>query len=317
MAKNHNDEELKAIDKAQHEDMRFLALELSQRYVARYPDDVEGLWLNGISLDNLGRNAEAKEQLEAVGPRLSEGFLGETYSLLARICKEMGNLAQAERYYSKAIDVDSEQSDNYVELGSFLWDLNRIAETEQVILKGIKADASPIADLWFFLGELLRCKGEIIKSGDAFRRVLENRDDEEADTAIEDLKKTAVLKGIVFPSPKSSFKDELKSNDEEEEPGHITANIKRQFFAEIAAGQKKIEYRDASDTWVKKIIKAGAPPFHLRLINGMTKQAPELTVVVEKVLRNVWAGVNGEYELHLGEVIDLQNWDREIEAPMK
>jgi hypothetical protein len=44
----------------------------------------------------------------------------------------------------------------------------------------------------------------------------------------------------------------------------------------------------------------------------MTKNAPELTVVVEKVLLNVW---EGEYELHLGTVIDLKGWNREKEVP--
>lgn len=94
----------------------------------------------------------------------------------------------------------------------------------------------------------------------------------------------------------------------------MTANIHREFFVAIASGRKKIEYRAATEFWQIRVDKAGKPPFHLRVINGMTKQAPELTVVVEKVLLDVWAQ---EYQFHLGKVIDIKHWDREKGTPTR
>jgi tetratricopeptide (TPR) repeat protein len=311
MAKKGDNKELKKIEKAQEASMSSLAMELSNKYVVAYPDDIEGLWLKATSLYNLERNLEAKQHFEAIIPRLSDDFLGAAHTYLARICNETGNLNEAERYYTEAIEIDQKDSDNYVELGDILLVLNRSADAEKLVAKGIKAVASPIADLYFFLGRLLKIKGEIVKAVEAFRRVLADRADENAEAAIEDLKQTAALKGIDFPEEPSE--DETESEKVEKEPGSMTATIHREFFADIAAGRKTVEYRDATEYWEKRIEKAGATPFHLRLINGMAQTAPELSVIVEKVLLDIWDSV---YELHLGEVIDLKHWDKEKEAPM-
>ena len=91
----------------------------------------------------------------------------------------------------------------------------------------------------------------------------------------------------------------------------MSANIQREYFLTILSGEKKIEYRDWTDYWQTRITNAGRPPFHLRLINGMHKNAPELTVLVEKVLMNAW---DNEYELHLGEVIAVKNWEQKKTA---
>jgi hypothetical protein len=138
-------------------------------------------------------------------------------------------------------------------------------------------------------------------------------EDEEAAVLREDIEAVAGLQGIDLPADAAEGADEEDEDEAEDDgPRRITANIERKFFAAIAAGRKKIEYRDATEHWHKKIEQAGKPPFHLRLINGMQKRAPELSVVVERVLLDVGELV---YELHLGEVIDLQNWDLKCEAP--
>jgi hypothetical protein len=92
----------------------------------------------------------------------------------------------------------------------------------------------------------------------------------------------------------------------------ITTTIKREWLREIAAGRKRVEYREIKPYWIRRLSKI-EPPFELRLINGMRSKAPELTVIVQRVRKNSRSGV---FELHLGEVIDLQHWDVKRERPL-
>lgn len=85
----------------------------------------------------------------------------------------------------------------------------------------------------------------------------------------------------------------------------LTINIKRQFFAAIVSGAKLIEYRKMSPFW-KGRIEPLTPPFELRLLNGMTPPVPEATVIVTQVTRDLAAQ---KYELHLGEVLQVQHWE--------
>jgi hypothetical protein len=62
----------------------------------------------------------------------------------------------------------------------------------------------------------------------------------------------------------------------------LTMNIKRRWFAEIVAKTKRVEYRDQSPFW-KRRIEPLKTPFKLRLLNGMTPPIPEATVVVTQV----------------------------------
>jgi len=82
---------------------------------------------------------------------------------------------------------------------------------------------------------------------------------------------------------------------------------------EIAAGRKRVEYREIKPYWISRFSKI-QPPFLLRLINGMQPKAPELTVVVRRIRKNTRLG---NFELHLGKVIELRYWDylkRELPA---
>ena len=94
----------------------------------------------------------------------------------------------------------------------------------------------------------------------------------------------------------------------------ITATIKREWLAQIIAGSKRIEYRDASDFWISKLQKAEDVPFGLRLINGMKAQAPEATIEVLRVFANCH---EGQFEFHLGKVIDVQNWQAKASDSIK
>ena len=93
--------------------------------------------------------------------------------------------------------------------------------------------------------------------------------------------------------------------------GTITTTIQRKWLAEIVAKRKKIEYRELKPYWERRLATV-KPPFRLRLINGMRPRAPEVTVVVTRVVKSVR---NGEYQFHLGRVVEVKNWDAKNERP--
>jgi hypothetical protein len=92
----------------------------------------------------------------------------------------------------------------------------------------------------------------------------------------------------------------------------LTTTIKREFLREIVAGRKTVEYRELKPYWDGRLSKIPAP-FLLRLINGMSAKAPEVTVTVRRVVKNRRMQ---QYELHLGKVVEVRNWDRRREQPI-
>jgi hypothetical protein len=91
--------------------------------------------------------------------------------------------------------------------------------------------------------------------------------------------------------------------------GTLTMNIKREFFADIVAGTKRVEVRPTSKFWRRRIEPLSAP-FRLRLLNGMTHPIPEALVVVKRVTR-----ARGDYLLHLGKVLMVRWWNRRAQKP--
>ena len=91
----------------------------------------------------------------------------------------------------------------------------------------------------------------------------------------------------------------------------LTTTIERRWLREIVAGRKTVEYRQIKKYWTARLSKV-TTPFLLRLINGMTKQAPEVTVRIDQVSKNMGTG---NYELHIGEIVEVRNWDRRRERP--
>ena len=81
----------------------------------------------------------------------------------------------------------------------------------------------------------------------------------------------------------------------------ITTTIQRQFLAEIVSGKKTIEYREIKPYWTEKFRKI-LVPFELRLINGMSKTASEITVLINEISKG------DEWELHIEKVLDIRNW---------
>ena len=86
----------------------------------------------------------------------------------------------------------------------------------------------------------------------------------------------------------------------------ITTTIKRQWFEEIVDGTKRIEYREIKPYWTRKLA-AVQTPFRLVLRNGMRPPVPVVTVRIDRVVKNAR---RGWYELHIGRVLKVENWDR-------
>ena len=96
----------------------------------------------------------------------------------------------------------------------------------------------------------------------------------------------------------------------------LVINIEREYFADILAipRRKDIEYRDIKKFWTTRLERVGKPPFNLRILNGMTPPVPEATVRVKEVKTDKRTG---RYDLHLGRVLEVKNWDRKKECPTK
>jgi hypothetical protein len=91
----------------------------------------------------------------------------------------------------------------------------------------------------------------------------------------------------------------------------ITTTIKRQWLREIAAGRKRVEYREIKPYWTRRLSRVNTP-FLLRLINGMGPRTPEITVIVRRIRKN---SRSGHYELVLGKIVALKYWNRKLEKP--
>jgi hypothetical protein len=91
----------------------------------------------------------------------------------------------------------------------------------------------------------------------------------------------------------------------------ITTTIKRQWLREIAAGRKHVEFREIKPYWIRRFSGLGTP-FLLRLINGMQPRAPELTVTVRRIRKNLRSR---RFELVLGKIVAIKHGSRTLEQP--
>jgi ASC-1-like (ASCH) protein len=78
-------------------------------------------------------------------------------------------------------------------------------------------------------------------------------------------------------------------------------NLERKYFAEIAAGTKRIEYRERKPYWRKRL--EGRKYDVIKFRNGYATEAPEMLVEF-RGLRN-----RGKtYEILLGRVLKIKRW---------
>ncbi len=95
----------------------------------------------------------------------------------------------------------------------------------------------------------------------------------------------------------------------------ITTTLKRQWFAKIVAGTKRIEYREIKPYWTRRLRKVRTP-FKLVLRNGMNPPIPVLTVRIDRISPSPNGHRRGgAYALHIGRVLKVEHWDRRMSRP--
>jgi ASC-1-like (ASCH) protein len=78
-------------------------------------------------------------------------------------------------------------------------------------------------------------------------------------------------------------------------------NLRREFFDAIAAGTKRIEYRELKPYWKKRL--EGRHYDVIKFRNGYATNAPEMLVKFRGIRKR-----NRNYEILLGRVLKIRRW---------
>ena len=84
-------------------------------------------------------------------------------------------------------------------------------------------------------------------------------------------------------------------------------NLHREFFAQIAAGTKRIEYRERTAYWKTRLENRQYDVIQFR--NGYATKAPEMLVEFWGV-RKDGKGRNGYYAIRLGKILKIKRWKK-------
>ncbi len=82
----------------------------------------------------------------------------------------------------------------------------------------------------------------------------------------------------------------------------LNLNLHRGHFCAVLDGSKRVEYRSRTDFWERRL--KGRKFTHVRFRNGYLKTAPEVIVVLEKIVETPH-----RYEIHLGKIVEQKNTD--------
>ena len=84
-------------------------------------------------------------------------------------------------------------------------------------------------------------------------------------------------------------------------------NLHREYFADIAKGKKRIEYRDQTPYWKKRL--EGRRYDAILFRNGYRANAPEM-IVEFGGLRRYGRGADAYYAIRLGRILKIKRWRR-------
>jgi hypothetical protein len=82
-------------------------------------------------------------------------------------------------------------------------------------------------------------------------------------------------------------------------------NLHREFFAQIAAKKKRVEYRTQTPHWKNRL--EGRTYDAIQFRNGYAPKAPEMLVEF-RGLRRYGTGRNAYYAISLGRILKLRRW---------
>jgi hypothetical protein len=80
----------------------------------------------------------------------------------------------------------------------------------------------------------------------------------------------------------------------------LSLNLHRNFFSQILDGTKKVEYRNRTDYWKRRL--KSKKYTHIRFRNGYQTVAPEMLVRLRKLVEK-----DDCFELHLAEIVEMKN----------
>jgi hypothetical protein len=90
-------------------------------------------------------------------------------------------------------------------------------------------------------------------------------------------------------------------------PAILHLNLHHEFFAQIAARTKRIEYRDQTPYWCKRL--EGRKYDVIQFRNGYAANAP-LMVVEFRGLRRLGKGQSAYYAIRLGRILKIKRWKK-------
>ncbi|MGH7953708.1 MAG: ASCH domain-containing protein [Limisphaerales bacterium] len=84
-------------------------------------------------------------------------------------------------------------------------------------------------------------------------------------------------------------------------------NLHREFFSQIAAGKKRVEYRSQTPYWKKRLKNRKYDAIQFR--NGYATNAPEMLVEFRD-LRRYGKGRHAYYAIQLGKILKIKRWKK-------
>lgn len=82
-------------------------------------------------------------------------------------------------------------------------------------------------------------------------------------------------------------------------------NLHREFFAQIAVGEKRTEYRNRTPYWRRRL--EGRQYDLIQFRNGYATKAPEM-LVEYRGLRRYGKGRNAYYAIQRGRILKIKRW---------
>jgi tetratricopeptide (TPR) repeat protein len=188
------EQQLEKLIAAFKEGLPALAIELSRKYLLKYPDDDVALLYFGMSLQSIARYEEARKVFEDAMCLFPDSKLYLVYRQVGLLYQDRCNLSEAELWFKRAIENCPHVAGNYIYLGAMLAKNGRLDEAEIYHRKAIACHDDCIDEGFLNLGYVLRAKGEHVEAYECFRQALEiDKDYELAKNALADLEKVLSL----------------------------------------------------------------------------------------------------------------------------
>ena len=123
------------------------SLEFAEKTLAMNPRDARALWLKGVALLNLGREAEALGPLEAA-TRI-DSTQADYYRTLARAAERLDRIPMVAEAYRRVVWIDDQDAESWFQLAAAEARLGRFGAADTALVQAI--DLNPLRPGIFFL----------------------------------------------------------------------------------------------------------------------------------------------------------------------